>query len=266
MNITYEIPEIRAEVLLNYLYPELEDQWIANHDGTFYRNYNRDALSVTLSEKRVRLARDGFLKLLPQGLFTQETELKKHEKLQDIQEKHKELEWRYKLLTEAFLPFDSLTFRRQIEIERHVSELLDTKLAYVLDKYFHFDLLNEANPYVREFAVLLPYVRQWRGDFGLLRNLLSSVLNCEVVMHERRYSETDSTKSWLPSIRYELLIPALDSEAYHTLYEELQPLIAFVREWFIPVEVVCDIVIKQHQVSQLINKPLILDYNTELNH
>ena len=40
------IPEIRAEFLLNYLYPEVGDQWIVQNEGTFYRNYNSDLLSI----------------------------------------------------------------------------------------------------------------------------------------------------------------------------------------------------------------------------
>lgn len=264
MNIN-EIPELRAEVLLNYIYPELEDEWIANHDGSFYRNYNRDALSLDVNENRVRLARDGFLKLLPQGLLNNEAELKDNSKL-DVRERHKQLEWRQKLLTEAFLPIDTLYFRRQLRIERSISELLNTKLEYVLEKYFNFDLNAEKNPYVREFAVLLPYVRGRRGDFGLLRSLLSAIFECKVAMVEHRYSHTDSTKRWTPSLRYELLIPGLDTSAYRTMYQDIRPLVDFLSEWFVPVEMVFDIVIKQHQVRPFASQRLVLDYNTELDY
>ena len=264
MNIN-EIPELRAEMLLNYIYPELEDEWIANHDGSFYRNYNRDALSLDDNEKRVRLARDGFLKLLPQGLLNNESELKENGKI-DIRERHRQLEWRQKLLTETFLPIDTLYFRRHLRIERSVSELLNTKLEYILKKYYHFDLNAEKNPYVREFAVLLPYVRGRRGDFGLLRTLLSALFECKVAMVEKRYSHIDSTKCWTPFLRYELLIPDLDAPAYQTIYQDTRPLVDFLSEWFVPVEVVFDIVIKQHRVRPFADQRLVLDYNTELDH
>ena len=40
------IAEIKAEVLLNHLYPELADQWIVKNKGTFYRNYIEDAMRI----------------------------------------------------------------------------------------------------------------------------------------------------------------------------------------------------------------------------
>ncbi|MBR5723896.1 MAG: hypothetical protein IKX62_00800 [Bacteroidales bacterium] len=260
MNELTQIPEIGAEMLLNYLYPELEERWTARHDGTFYRNYNRDILSLEPEEESVSLSRDGFLALLPQGLLSPEEELKKG----DRQDKHKALEERIKVLSEAFLPIDTFRFRRQLKAEREVSELLDGKLEYILKTYFGFDLAAEQNPYVREFAVLLPCIRQRRGDFGLVRNLLSAVFHCEVQFSQRRYSGTDSTRSWLPVARYELLIPGLSAGEVQALYNDLQPLTAFLGEWFIPMEVRLEIVIRQHGSGPELKEGLTLDYNTEI--
>ena len=72
MNISQQIPEISAEMLLNLLYPELEDKWIAHHDGTFYRNYSRDVLSLSPEEAEVSLSRDSILGLLPRNLLSPE--------------------------------------------------------------------------------------------------------------------------------------------------------------------------------------------------
>ena len=90
MRINRNLSQIRAEVLLNYLYPEMESQWIAIDKGTFYRNYNQDALSIDEKEKKVVLARDGFLRLLPDGLLTKNDDLRG----EDFAAKYKELEWR----------------------------------------------------------------------------------------------------------------------------------------------------------------------------
>ena len=68
--------EINAEMYLHYLYPELADQWRVESKGTFYRNYNQDVLELETEEQRVELARDGFLKLLPQGLYSKDDDLK----------------------------------------------------------------------------------------------------------------------------------------------------------------------------------------------
>ena len=257
---TEQIPQISAEMLLNLLYPELEERWMARHDGTFYRNYSQDVLELSPEENSVRLSRDSILGLLPQGLLSPEDELRSG----DIQEKHKALEWQQKLLSEAFLPFDSLNFRRKLRMERQVSELLNGKLEYLLKTYFGFDLAAETNPYVREVAVLLPYIRHRRADFGLVRNLLSSLFNCPVAQLERRWSQVDSTLCWLPVLRFELLIPGLSAQAYRDLSQQLQPLTDFLAEWFMPMDLRLEIVIKQHGEPRQLDSQWTLDYNTEL--
>lgn len=258
--MTPQISEISAEMLLGRLYPELEDRWTAHHDGTFYRNYSRDVMEVEPEIAEVWLSRDSILGLLPQGLISTEDELRTGDK----SEKHKELEMRKKLLSEAFLPIDTFTFRRSLKVERNVSELLEGKLEYILKTYFDVDLQDEKNPYVREFAVLLPCIRNRRGDFQLIRRLLSDVFGCEVTMQERRYSETDSTRQWLPSIRYELLVPELTAESYREMLLDVKPLEAFLGEWFVPMEVRLEIEIKQHNALRPLDGGLTLDYNTEL--
>ncbi len=260
MNLNQQIPEISAEMLLNFLYPDLEEKWIAHHDGTFYRNYNRDVLSVDPGEPRVWLSRDSLLRLLPQGLLSPEGELKTG----DTEEKHDEIEYRLKVLSEAFLPFDTFTFRRHLKVEHGVSDLLRDKWDHILKTCFGFDLKGEKNPYVRTFAVLLPGIRRWRGDFDLLRSLLADVFRCEVKLLERRYSETDSTKAWLPEVRYELLIPDLSPEEFRTLQADILPLRDFLSEWFVPLDVRLEIIAKHHGASAGLNGQLTLDYNTEL--
>ena len=90
MRIDRNLYQIRAEVLLNYLFPEMANDWITQYKGTFYRNYNEDILSLNEDEGRVVLARDGFLRLLPEGLMTKEDDLKG----EDAAQKFKALEWR----------------------------------------------------------------------------------------------------------------------------------------------------------------------------
>ena len=142
--------------------------------------------------------------------------------------------------------------------------MLGDKLAWLIKNYIGFDLSEVQSPYVREFAVLLPGIRQWRGDFGLLKDLLASVFHCEVQMLERRWSETDSTLEWLPEIRYELLIPGLSPAEYIALQTDILPLSDFLAEWYMPMDVRLEIVIKEHHVDAGVNSGLTLDYNTEL--
>ena len=259
MKIDRNLNQVRAEVLLNYLYPEMEGEWIAQYKGTFFRNYNEDILSLYEDENKVVLARDGFLRLLPEGLLTSENDLKG----EDVAQKFKELEWRRELLNEAFSPFDTYIFRKKLTIERHISELLDQKLDYLLKEYFNFDLAAETSKLVKEAAVLLPFVSRWRGDFNFVANLLGALMECEVEVSIGRYSHIDTTICWLPRVRYDLLIPGLTPETYRERKDELEPLVCFVKEWFIPFDVRCEVKIKEHHpISDNLGR-VTLDYNTE---
>ena len=262
MRFNRNLYQIRAEVLLNYLYPEIENEWIVQTKGTFFRNYNQDLLMLELKDHKVQLARDGFLKLLPEGLLTKESDLQG----EDVAQKFKELEWRKELLNETFAPFDTYVFHKKLTIERYTSDLLQKKLEYVLKTYFDFDLESETNPLVKEAAVLLPFVSMWRGDFGFVANLLSALMDCEVERSEGRYSHIDTTICWLPEVRYRLLIPGLTAEEYKSRTEQMQPLIAFIKEWFIPFDVRCYICIREHpDVHNPLHGRITLNYNTELS-
>ena len=260
MILEKRIPEVGAEMLLNYLYPELTHEWIVSNKGSFYRNYSDDIMSLYLKERQVELSRDGFLKLLPEGVLTNDDEFKKV----DVAEKYKILKRREHLLNEAFLPFDTFYFRYFMMVEQQVADLLNTKLEYILNQYFGFNLEAEKNPYVRRVAVLLPFAKQWRGDFPMIRNLLAGLFGCEVEMRQGRYSFSDTTQCRLPLVRYDLLIDGLEAEKFRELYSQLMPLNDFITEWFMPMEVVCQIKIKEHNQPQQVNTRLVLDYHSEL--
>ena len=137
------------------------------------------------------------------------------------------------------------------------------KLEYVLLNYFGFNLGEEQNPYVRAMAIMLPFAKEWRGDYGMLRNLLAAVFGCEVSMQQGRYSHSDSTRQWLPMVKYDLLVAGLDAAAYMELQTSLEPVTDFLTEWLMPMEVVCQLRVKEHGVTQCINTRLVLNYNTE---
>ena len=255
-----DIPGISAEMLLNYLYPEAGGKWIAKNEGTFYRNYNSDVLALDDERMEVETSRDSFVSLLPQGLLTLDTDLKG----EDAAERFKLMERRLRLLREAFKPIDTFRLRDSMYMESQVNGLLQNKLPYILNTFFDIDLRQIENPYVREAALLLPYVSRRRGDFGFLTGLLRVLVKCDVKMTTGRYSHTDSTRQWLPMVRFELLIPGLSAEEYRQKTEALEPLRMFLSEWFIPMEVWCEIVIREHSVPQQTNTRLTLGYNTEV--
>ena len=80
-----------------------------------------------------------------------------------------------------------------------------------------------------------------------------------------RYSDSDTTKSWLPKVRYDLIVPGLTPEGYQEKNREIEPLREFLCEWLIPVEVRCEIVIKEYDVPLQTDTRLTLGYNTEVS-
>jgi len=251
------LSEISAEMLVNYLYPEMADRWTVQAEGTFYRNYNCDVLSWDTETAEIQLSRDSFIRLLPQGLLYR-TERQGKDRTVNSERLMK----RKRLLLDMFKPFDTIAFRSRLSLERQVSTLLETRLEHVLSRYFGFDLKAEQNPYIRETAVLLPFVSHLRGDLYFVRDLLASLFSCEVQLTIGRYSETDNTRCWLPMVRYELSMPELTAEQYNSLMDELRPLCDFVYEWFMPVETKCLMDIKWKNAD--LSAAPVLDYNTRL--
>ncbi len=260
MKINYNLSEISAEMLLNYLYPELEKKWVAYHDGTFYRNYSRDAMLVDEEQKNVMLARDGFLRLLPEGLLFTEDELRG----KDFKGSYERMALKRRLFNAAFLPLDTFNFRQRLHIERNISMTLDKKLSFILKEYFGFDISAETNRYVREMARLLPFINEWRADFSRLAKLLGELFHCKTRLIISRYSDDDNTRNWLPGVQFQLLKPDLSVEEFRDLYAETRPLENFLKEWFIPAEVHFQLTIKHHLKEDEKHKSIILDYNTDL--
>lgn len=254
------IKEISAEMLLNLLYPDMGERWVTRYEGTFYRNYTGDLMALYEESSEVLLSRDGFLKLLPEGLLSDERELVKGETAASRQGK----EARMKVMREVFLPFDTFAFRNRLEMERLTTELLEGRLAIVLKTVFGYDLTAETNPYVRKMAVLLPYVSRLRGDFSGIAKLLGAVFDCKIKMRMGRYSEVDSTRYWIPSVEYQLLVSGLTAEEYRKMIDDIGPMQDFVAEWLIPAEMRCIITVKHHRQPQRVGESLVLDYNSEL--
>nr|MCR5455032.1 hypothetical protein [Bacteroidales bacterium] len=174
------------------------------------------------------------------------------------------VEHRQRVLKAAFMPFDTYVFQKKLDIERHASQLLEDKLKWLLNEYFRYNIDEETSPLVKEAAMLLPFISQYRGDFGLVSNLLQTLVKCSVVMSKGRYSEADNTVCWLPYIRYLLMIPDLTAEEYREKSRQIEPLAQFIKEWLIPFDVHCEIVVKEHRENQPVGNRLTLGYNTKL--
>ena len=260
MRVNENIAQISAEMLLNYIEPALQERWVAQHEGSFYRNYSKDVLQVDTELKEVLLARDGYLRLLPEGLLVDENALRGN----DFKSRYKQLEMKRRVFREAFKPIDTYAFRQQLRIEGSVSQLLQEKQEYILKTYFNIDLSQESNVYVREMAGLLPYVRYYRGNIGFIARLLGVLLHCRTRVVRGKYSQTDNSRAWLPSVEFQLLISGLTANDYRELYEQTRPLERLIKEWMMPAELHSMLTIKHHGERLTTDRVLTLDYDTEL--
>lgn len=257
--------EINAEFLLHRLYPELEEQWTVRFKGTFYRNYTNDPISVDMDSKVVEVARDGLLKLLPPTMLSDESELKDHDDAgrryhKDWKERYQELQRRLMMLSEAFLPIDTLHFRQSLKLENAVSEVLDMKLRHVLKEYYGIDLDAITDEYTLQAAVLLPFVTKLRGKLPFVRNMLSAILDTKVTMQLSSYSHRDNNKGSLPKVHYHVIIDGLTQQEYKERTERLKPLASFVKEWFIPFDFFSEISVIS-SITQGVDNGALLNYN-----
>ena len=238
------ISALRAEVLLNHLYPEQSDSWIVTNKGTFYRNYNEDILQLDANLSQVSLSRDGLLRLLPQGLVNTKDELKTAEEL--------------------FIPFDSWRFRDSLRAEEDFAYLLENRLNLILKTYYGVDIEAETNLYVREMMKLLPLARSIRGNFHKIGDILKAILNKRVSTHITCYNWSDKTADTQPMICYKVWVPDLTTDSYKELEKDIEDLKKFLVEWFIPFDIFCAIEIKAEKNTSL-NNAMLLNYNTKLS-
>lgn len=243
------IKDIKAEFLLNYLYPELRHEWSTVMRGTFYRNYSDDIIRMDLDTNYLELSRDGFLQLLPSGLLSPEDERTSNEKV------HRRVE----LLKEAFAPIDTFRFNASMSIERHVADLLREEQTYMLWEFFDYDSDAETNDYCRQAATLLPYASRLRGDIHFVRNMIEAITSHEVRMKQTAWSDTDNSRYWMPKVRYDVMTDDLTPELYRRETEKLQPLAEMIKDRFMPFDMVVEIGIKGENKNRK-----VLNYNTHI--
>lgn len=255
--------EISAEMQLGYSYPDKGNEWIVHSKGTFYRNYQSDVMDINEQANVVDLARDGFIHLLPQGIITNDNDLRTDDK-----EKKKaawnELQIRKRRLEAAFQPVDTMRFRNRMHIEKHISELHRDRLAIILKELYDIDSANFPSPFIQPMLNILPHIRQYRGDLQQIRSFLSNCTNSEVELLQKRYSDTDTTRQWILEIIYNIYIDDLSSVEYKEMQEKASQIEEFLREWLIPVEVKLRVGIKMRTKTRTIGSSLILDYNIQL--
>ncbi len=259
MNKQNNISEIRAEVLLNHLYPQLTEEWIVRNKGTFYRNYSDDILQLDEKKSQVSLSRDGFLRFLPQGLISHEDELRET----DFKTKYGEIRERKNVLEELFIPLDTWRFRKSIHNEEDLAWLVGNKLSILLKEYYNVDIEKEENKYVCELMHLLPMANRLRGDFYRIGDILEVLLKYNVTTRLDLYNKSERQVDSQPMVYYVVWIPNLNNSDYKEFEKHLNAIKEFIVQWFIPFETYCMIEIKTENSAQL-NRGMLLNYNTRL--
>lgn len=248
------IPEIKAEFLLSTLYPEHEGLWNVFCDGTFYRNYTADIISLYPEINEVHISRDGILKLLPSAMLGDESELLSGEKTA----KWEAMNQRIELLKTAYRPFDSHFFNESLKLEQETARILGKREEFILQQLFGLDINSITNPVVKVFACLLPYVEILRGNIPFIATLLAELTSSHVDIQYGRYSHDDDTLGCVPSLKLQIRIDNLEQERFCELYAQLAELETFLISHFIPFDTHFEICLVGKATEQL------LDYDTIL--
>lgn len=256
--------QISAEMLLCRLYPELEGKWTVRQRGSFFRNYSSDIIGLSTGEAMVELSRDGFLRQLPSGLLSPETELmdtdcqgKRNPK--DFKGRYEEIKLRLQALQEAFLPVDSMLFGARLKREDRISQILSMKLTYILKEYFDYEIEKETDPLRRKVALLLPFYPDVKGDIHFIKALLGAISGHRVRMVRSLWSEVDNTRCALPKVRYEILADGLSREAFLLETRSLKPVSDFVRERLMPFDCIFEVAVRGKARNEK-----LLNYNITL--
>jgi hypothetical protein len=268
--------DLRAESIVAALF-YFKTKFDVNTLGCFFKNYCEDIIEVTEDGTNesltLDLSRDGIYHLLPESLFFHENRLlikkrghlKKSEVSQAdaIKEEIKKQNTEKKKLLSFFKFFDTQYFLTSLMLEKTIFDIENEKTTLIIKSIFNFDIASEDNPHIKKMACFLIYASQIRGDLFLLQKILSVILNCCVEI-KKRNKHIDGLSETILSIEFLVHIEGLSLKEYVDLNAEYEPLFYFVGEWFLPFEMDYSYKIKDKTQQFVLQKPLILDYNTQL--
>jgi hypothetical protein len=268
--------EIRAESLITAMFdpaPECEVSAL----GNFFRNYCEDVVEIhkNLNSEGIfiELARDGIFHYLPEAIFFPEDRLlktgirKSGRKLDfsadSLAEEIKNQNHEKNILHLLFRFLDTQYFKASLRLEEELHELEKDLIRVVLQNFFDFDLDREENEYIRKLAPFLVHASQIRGDIFFIRQLLSVILHHRVEI-KRRLHRAGNLEDTCLTFFFIIHIEDLSIQEYRKLNSDYEPFFRFVNEWFLPAEAEYIYRIKDKNQRFVLQKPLILDYNTQL--
>lgn len=237
--------------------------------GSFYRNICEDIIEMEYlktSVVSVSLSRDGIYQLLPEALFFHEDRLLATRE-SNYTEELKRLKDEKEVLSTFFKPFDTTYFECSAFLEEVVEEMALRKNDILLNLLYDYDSSKEENRHIKQLAPLLPYAFEIRGDLKFLQQVLQAIFKEKVeisLIYRQQYPFVeDSIDSPLQVFTFH--VKGLNMVLYKQMMDELAAFFPFFAEYFLPFDV--DYIFKVRDIEQvfLLEKPLILDYNTQLS-
>lgn len=266
MNV--DLNHIKAEVLLNYLYPERQDDWIVEQKGAFFRNYQNDLLKIDLENNKLSLSRDNFIKLLPENVLFGKGSMNSRARKSRREKQVKEDRENYENLSVLFSAIDTFRFRDSLEYEAYFSSLSESRVAILLKEIYGYDYEGEQNRYIKRMSHLLLRSDKLKGNMEMIREfleaLLSEEMSCVVEKDLGEYRGNDRIGCFLSEVTYHVIIPGLDMDSYRVLKQELTPLFDFIKEWFVPVGLETRFIISDNKDNDALSTRSILGYNTRI--
>ena len=261
-----EIRDIKAETIASLVIKEDTDIEVAAK-GSFYRNTCEDVIEIEYlipSVANISLSQDGLYQLLPQGLFFHEDRLLATRE-SNYAEELKRLKNEKELLHTFFKPFDTAYFELSMLLEEIVNDTILHRNDTLLDLLFDYNLQKEENTHIKLLAPLLPYASQMRGDMQFLQKILEAIFKEKVeirLVYKRDTFQKDCID--IPILHFIFHIEGLNAVLYRQSMDELEAFFPFFAHYFLPFDT--DYLVRIRDINQvfLVEKPLVLDYNTQL--
>lgn len=256
------IGDLKAETWLNTHFPEDIPLRISTK-GTFYSNYCEDLLEMDTSNvvaNRVSLSRDGLFHLLPESLFVNDN------RLLDPKQKNKPFAPEKEQILNFFAPFDTEFFQVCLGLDKMVGDMESSMVDDLLKSLYDIDIQDVQNELIRKAAPLLLQASEIRGDYVLIARLMAAITgfrtNIDPVL--RTFRTITGEKHSRTVARIVFHIPDLNNQEYLQRYSELEEFVAFMTEWFFPVDQDFEYKIKDEHHPFVLDGSITLDYNTYL--
>jgi hypothetical protein len=249
--------EIKAETLIA-LRDDVQD-FSVRMKGVFFRNYSEDLMAEPDNgneEQIFELSRDGIFHLLPEGLFFEENQLRDNQAdNRDFKNKYNILKEEKKKIDLFFQPFDTEYFKLNLVLEKEINAVSEKGNELFSDLFFDIFEPDSDNEYVQKLKILLPFVSELRGNYGLLNDILKNILSLTKI-------DIITLKPFFQ--RFIFHKEGLTKEEYIAFKKQMSVFFAVFKTWFLPFEIEYDYKIKDRKQRFCLGESLILDYNTNI--